>query len=227
VPELPEWLQEVILRCLEADLGARYATAAQVALDLGSPEHVGVTERGRRLRSAGAGRRFVRWLRAGGYGPDAGSRPPTAMPNAPIVLVAVATHHTNELRNEALRAEVRRLVPAGSEFRLACVSVIRPAAEMGPGDVAGAPTSQRIKHLLLLRHWAESLALPPEQVSFHVMESLDPVEALLDYARRNHVDHLVIGAPPRDVTLGGLLGTVATHVATEAPCTVTLVRPKG
>ena len=32
--------------------------------------------------------------------------------------------------------------------------------------------------------------------------------ALLDYARTNHVDHVVIGSPPRDATLGGLVATV-------------------
>jgi nucleotide-binding universal stress UspA family protein len=226
VPGLPEWLQEVILGCLEPDPRERYATASQVALDLRSPEQLVITERGRRLRTAGAGRRFMRWMRAGGYGSEHGQAGPAPLPQAPIVMVAVATHHTNEQRNQALRAEVSARVRPGSGTRLACVAVIRPAAEMGEGDVAGAPTSQRIKHLVLLRHWAESLALPPEQLSFHVMEATDPVDALLDYASRNHVDHLVIGAPPRDVTLGGLLGTVATRVANEAPCTVTLVRSR-
>ena len=64
----------------------------------------------------------------------------------------------------------------------------------------------------------------------------------------NQVDHIVIGAPPRDVALRGmlgtvssrvssdaapeplqffrLLGTVSTKVAAEAPCTVTVVRPR-
>ena len=35
---VPEWLQEVILRCLEPVADARYATAAQVAFDLSNPE---------------------------------------------------------------------------------------------------------------------------------------------------------------------------------------------
>ena len=64
----------------------------------------------------------------------------------------------------------------------------------------------------------------------------------------NQVDHVVIGAPPRDVPLRGMLatvqstvsteaapealqllrrlGAVSTKVAAEAPCTVTLVRPR-
>ena len=48
---------------------------------------------------------------------------------------------------------------------------------------------------------------------------------LLGYARANAVDQIVIGAPPPDLPLRALMGTFATKVASEAPCTVTLVRP--
>ena len=130
-------------------------------------------------------------------------------------------------RLEALRAAVKSLVAAREQTRLACVTVIRPASELVGSDRERSATSQRIKNLVLLRHWAESLKLPPSQVSFHVLEGSDPAEAILEYARQNQVDHLVIGAPPRDVTLGGLLGTVATKVSADAPCTVTVVRVRG
>jgi len=227
VPGLPEWLQEVILRCLEPDAADRYATAAQVAFDLGSPDQVAITDRGRRTRRLGVGKRMVRWLRAIGYGPDSISRPSLQLAAAPIVLVAVATAHTNEARNQELRAAVRRLVIPGEQTRLACITVIRPAPELVGADRHEAATSQRIKQLVQLRHWAEPLKLPPQQISYHVIESGDPAEALLEYARGNHVDHVVIGSPPRDVTLGGLLSTVSTKVSAEAPCTVTVVRVRG
>ena len=58
-----------------------------------------------------------------------------------------------------------------------------------------------------------------------MLESTDPAGALLEYARANHVDHIVIGAPPPDLPLRGVMQTVATKVALEAPCTVTLARP--
>ncbi|HET7824845.1 MAG TPA: universal stress protein, partial [Anaeromyxobacter sp.] len=144
---------------------------------------------------------------------------------ARVVLVAIATQHTNEERNEALRAEARRLVRAAPDTRLACVAVIRPASD--PAGAALGATSQRIRHLVLLRHWTEGLDLAPGQVTHHVIESGDAAEALLDYARRNHVDQVLIGAPPRDAALGGLVGTVAMKVMASAPCTVTVVRPRG
>jgi nucleotide-binding universal stress UspA family protein len=81
-----------------------------------------------------------------------------------------------------------------------------------------------------------------------VLESADTAEALLRYARVNAVDHVVIGAPPRAQMRGmlgsvssdvspdampealkflGTLGVVSTKVAAEAPCTVTIVRPRA
>lgn len=227
VKDVPEWLQEVILRCLEPDPVERYASAAQIGFDLTHPDQVAVSERGRRLKTASMGTRLLRRIRAAGSEADSPARLGAHLADAPIVLVAIATHHTNEARNEALRAAVRRLVTAGEQTRLSCVTVIRPTSELVGADRAQDPTAQRIKHLVALRHWAESLKLPAGQVSFHVLEGSDPAAALLEYARVNQVDHLVIGAPPRDVTLGGLLGTVATRVSEAAPCTVTVVRTRA
>src|SRR2546423_404829 len=55
VAQTPEWLQEVILHCLEVDGRDRYASAAQVAFDLANPAHGPITERGRRARPPGWG----------------------------------------------------------------------------------------------------------------------------------------------------------------------------
>jgi nucleotide-binding universal stress UspA family protein len=248
VSTVPEWLQEVILRCLEPDPARRYPSAAQVAFDLANPEQVGLTARGRRTRRDGPLHVFRRWLRAIGLEPGEGPAPRARLAGPSIVLVAIATQHADDAQLEALREEVARLRAARNGQRLACLTVIRPSPELGGSTVDETATSQRIKHLVLLRHWAEPLGLGPGQISFHVLESTDPAEAILAYARTNQVDHVVIGAPPRDVALPGmlgtvsarvsassapeplqifrLLGTVSSKVAAEAPCTVTVVRPR-
>ncbi|MEO6016021.1 MAG: serine/threonine-protein kinase, partial [Polaromonas sp.] len=41
-PDLPEWLQEVILRCLQNEADKRYASAAHLALDLSDPSQIQV-----------------------------------------------------------------------------------------------------------------------------------------------------------------------------------------
>jgi nucleotide-binding universal stress UspA family protein len=248
VPDVPEWLQEVILHCLEVDAGQRYPSASQVAFDLSHPEQVAIGDRGRRLRVPGGLTTLRHWIRATGYEPPEVPRPSATVSRASIVLAAVATTHTDEPQADAIREAVRRIMAAGGHTRLAVVSVVRPTSELGGSTPEETASRQRIRHLVVLRHWAEPLQLTAGQVSFHVVESTEPAEALLAYARANQVDHVVIGAPPRDVALRGmlgavssrvapeaapeplsffrLLGSVATKVAAEAPCTVTIVRPR-
>jgi nucleotide-binding universal stress UspA family protein len=248
VKALPEWMQEVILRCLEPDPDARYPSAAQVAFDLADPPQIGVGPRGRKLRRDGTLTVFRRWFRAVGLEPGEAPEPSRRLAGPGIVLVAIATQHADEAQLDALREAVRRIRAASPGQRLACITVIKPAPELGGEREEDAATSQRIKHSVVLRHWAEPLGLAAGQISFHVVESNDPADAILKFARLNQVDHIVIGAPPRDVALRGmlgtvssrvssdaapeplqflrLLGTVSTKVAAEAPCTVTVVRPQ-
>ena len=102
--------------------------------------------------------------------------------------------------------------------------MIRPVSELGGSREEDTAARQRIRHLSALRGWAEPLGLGPAQASFHVIEAPGAADAILEFARQNRVNHIVIGAPARDIPLRGLLGTVATQVALEAPCTVTIVR---
>jgi nucleotide-binding universal stress UspA family protein len=224
-PEVPEWMQEVILRCLEAQAANRYASAAQVASDLTHPDQVTVSERGRRLRRPGLGTLAKRWIQAAGYEPSPVDRPSAQLSSATIVLAAVATQHKSEERFEALREVVRRLMAVDPDRRLSCLSVIKPVSELAGGKAEEAGTAQRIQHLVLLRHWAEPLGLLPDRLSYHVIESNDPAAAIMEYAKVNRVEHIVIGAPPPDVPLKGTF--VSTRVAAEARCTVTVVRSRA
>ncbi len=192
---------------------------------------------------------FRRYFRAVGLEPGEAPAPTQRLAGPAIVLVAIATQHADDAQLDALREAVRRIRAAAPEQRLACITVIKPSPEIGGESEDDTATSQRIKHLVILRHWAEPLGLEAGRISFHVIESNDPADALLKFARMNQVDHIVIGAPPRDVALRGmlgtvssgvspdaapeplqflrLLGTVSTKVAAEAPCTVTVVRARG
>lgn len=227
VPAVPPWLQEVVLRCLEPDARQRYASAAQLAFDLSHPDQVVLGERARRTRRRAGLRGLLRWLRAAGREPAQPPGPTAQLSTAPILLAAIATAHGNEAQFEALREVAARLLAQRGETRLACVTVVRPTPELGPPDGAESAARQRVRHLVLLRHWAEPLRLPPGRVSFHVIEASDAAAALVDYARANHVDHVILGAPPPDLPFQGLLGTLPTRVALEAPCTVSIVRPRG
>jgi nucleotide-binding universal stress UspA family protein len=144
------------------------------------------------------------------------------------VLVAVATEHPLDADGaERLRIGVRGVVAAAPDARVACVSVVAPAPVLGGGSGDDSSARRRIQHLVVLRHWAEPLRLPPERLSTHVLESDDPVHALLAFVRSNAVDHVVVGGPPATVPPGARGSTVAMRIAAAAPCSVTVVRPSA
>jgi nucleotide-binding universal stress UspA family protein len=80
-----------------------------------------------------------------------------------------------------------------------------------------------LRRLAELQHWARGLPQPAHGITFHVLEAVNPASALLDYARNNHVDHIVIGARGSSA-LRRHIGSVSSQVVAEAPCSVTVVR---
>lgn len=223
-PSCPPWLQEVILRCLEPEASERYASAAQVAFDLGHPEQLTITDRGRRTARAGAWTVVRRWVRAAGAELEAPPRPSAHLSSASIVLAAISPLAPEGDPLEAMREVVATVLGAGAHTRLACVTVIPPTPLLGGSGQEESATQQRLKHVVRLRHWAEPLRLEARQLSVHVLESDEPARAILEYAGANHVDHIVMGAPPKPVPADLLGRIVSMQVAGAARCSVTLVR---
>ena len=232
VPAVPEWLQEVILRCLEVDAERRYGSAAQLAFDLTHGDQVVVGERGRRLRRQGVRDRFKRWVRAAGWEPSPCPSPSARIAGAPIILVAVATRHNLPAQTEALQDAVRRMAIASPASRMALVAVIPVPPLFGSSDPSDSGGNAHVRELVHLKHWALQLGLPEERRTCHVLESDDIASAILDYARINRVDQIVVGAPPmvggpqQGVAYAPHPGAVAPRIALGAECSVTLVRPR-
>jgi nucleotide-binding universal stress UspA family protein len=80
-----------------------------------------------------------------------------------------------------------------------------------------------VARLVALRAWASRLELPQERVTCTVLENTDPGAAIIDYARHNQVDHIVMGARGHSTTRR-YLGSVSSHVVSEAPCSVSVIR---
>ncbi len=59
-----------------------------------------------------------------------------------------------------------------------------------------------------------------------MLEAIDPAETILEYARVNNVDHIVMGARANSA-MRKILGSVSAKVAAEAPCSVTVVRTRS
>ncbi|HST93372.1 MAG TPA: universal stress protein, partial [Microvirga sp.] len=212
-----------ILRCLEIDPQDRYATAAQLAFELEHPEQVRLTERAGRLERDSGLKTFRRWLRARRAQPLEAPDISGQLSQAPIILVAIDLAPENEELAAALRAMVRRILSLESEARIACVNVLKTSRIAVDILEDEEGRSLHVQRLILLRHWGASLDVPEERITYSVLEAPDPAGALVDYARHNNVDHIVLGARASSA-LRRYLGSVSSRIVAEAPCSVTVVR---
>jgi eukaryotic-like serine/threonine-protein kinase len=224
---VPPWLQEIILRCLEVDPAARYATAAQLAFDLQHPDHVALTQRATRLRHDGPLTVARRWLRAKRNSPPRLRRTLMShLASAPIVLAAIDLAPGHQALRAALALAVRRVLATEPNARLVCVNVLK-ISRLAPDELEDAQgRNPHLGRLVEMKHWARSIPVAPERITYHVLEATNPAEQIVSYARHNRVDHIVIGARGSSM-LRRYLGSVSAHVVAEAPCSVTVVRLHG
>lgn len=231
--DCPPWLQEVILHCLEVRPERRYQTAAQLAFDLQHPDQVALGERAARAGSGTAAGVLKRWFASlrdhaaveGGAGAQSA--------RSPIVLAAIDTAAEPALL-EAVRDTALRLLETEPSARLACLTVMK-INRIGMDELLDADgTSRHLNLLIALRHWGRPLLRAlravrggdgdaTARITFHVLEAADPAAAIVEYARRNQIDHIVMGARSSG-RLRRHLGSVSTRVVAESDCSVSVVR---
>ena len=96
-----------------------------------------------------------------------------------------------------------RLMQTAPAARLACVTVIKTNRLRIDNTQDELGRNLHVRRLVEMRQWAGGLGLAPEQVTAHVLEAIDPAAALIDFARENHVDQMLIGAgSPRRRSIG-------------------------
>ena len=222
-PAIPGWLQEIILRCLEVEPGARFDTAAQLALLLQNPDQIQLTARAEKTNADSRMTVFKRWFRAAGAEPNVQQTVSEQLSQAPIIMAALdLTHGSAELADD-LRSITRRMLQTEPGARLACVT-IRKTSRIGMDDsIVQQGQNVHVKQLVELKHWARPLNLSPDKITFHVLEAHDPAAAIIDYAHSNHVDHILIGSRGSS-SIRRYLGSVSSQVVAEAECTVTVVK---
>jgi protein-serine/threonine kinase len=226
--DCPAWLQELILHCLEVRPERRYQTAAQLALDLQDPGAVTLSARAERRNTTSLVTALKRWFFRLGAEPARDRSPVTArLARSPILMAAVDVDNAAAPLLATLQETVQRVLHTEPGARLACVSVMR-VSRIGMDDlVDGDGRSRHVGQLVALKHWARpigrSLRLDEGRITFHVLEAADAAAALIEFAQRNQVDHIVMGARGAS-SLRRLLGSVSSQVVAQSSCTVTVVR---
>jgi nucleotide-binding universal stress UspA family protein len=211
-----------VLRCLEVKASRRYQSAAQLAIDLRNPDQVALGERAAKTAQDS----FFTVLRRKSE-PAAAliDRPEegAGLAEAPIVAIALNLDDLSADVSAAIRATATRLIERAPQTRIACLNVLKLARLTLDTSLDEEGRNKHVERLVELKDWAHELKLPAERLTFHVLEAVDPAEAILEYAGVNNVDHLIMGARANS-TMRKLLGSVSGKVAAEAPCTVTVVR---
>lgn len=221
--DLPEWLQEVILKCLEPEAVKRYPSAAHLAFDLENPEQIKVTARGRQIQGTPFLTHFKRWIKAAGMHYQPSPLPSQQIDEVPILMVAVPHHDVSDATLYSLRQAVARSLGIRPGARLAVVTVISPN-QTSASESEKSETSVHRQYLTMLHQWAQPLDLSEHQTSYHVLESSDVATAIVRYAEGNNVSMIVMGAATHGLQMQRFVATVPIKVAMEAPCTVILVK---
>ena len=223
-PDVPPWLQEIVMRCIEPAAGERYQSAAHIAFDLRHPEQVALSARGGETKNLGVIAQARRWWRTRRGLGSLALPARSASSRVPVLMVAIDTEHPEDERHPALQAATRQLVSLYPELRLMCISVVKAAPPgHGPDDL-DTTTGRHLEHKMRLRHWVEPLKFPPSRISLHVIEGANASSTLLDLARANHVDLIILGAPGASQRALAWWRSVASNVTANAHCSIHVVR---
>ena len=222
--EIPRWLQEVVLRCLEPRAADRYQSATRLRQVLRDHESVKLTERADRLEPLSFWESLKRMFKAAGYEPSPSPLPSKGNQDAPLMIAAIDTRQSDEDLRERMQTTAKNLLQAYPESRLVCISTISSTPTF-EGSQENESASGIVRgHLVQLMDWAKPLKLPPERISYHVLEALDPASRIVEFAKDNDASLILIGAShklPNKVTPWR---TSMTKIVEEAPCSVHIVR---
>lgn len=225
--EIPPWLQEIILTCLERRPENRYDTTRQIAYFLTHPKSVHLTKRAKGTKKPGVLNILQSWLhsKSDDLINTSDLHPYSRTIRTPHVLVALDLEHSSEDLKQALRTNLWRLVKSDKSSFFTILTVLNKDSLSGTEDLSGISGKQNpahIHHQIELRHFMQSMSLPDNRVNYQILEG-EPAEEILAYADHHLLDKIIIGARGSS-TMRRFIGSVSSRVAAEAPCTVTVVR---
>jgi len=222
--EIPRWLQEVVLRCLEARADDRYQSATQLRQALREPETITLTERSERVAPVSPWESMKRWFSAAGYEPSPSPRPSKGNQNAPLIIAAIDTRQSDQELRERMQMTAKNVLLVYPEGRLVCLSTIASTPTFEGNQESQTASGIVRNHLVQLMEWAKPLKLPPERISYHVLEALDPATRIVEFAKDNEASLIIIGGSHKLPNKVAPWRTSMTKIVEEATCSVHIVR---
>jgi eukaryotic-like serine/threonine-protein kinase len=220
--DLPRWFQEVIEKCMEVDPARRYADTGRLLFDLNNPDQVVIKER--KAPKASGFLSKVAGLFSKGNTKALPVLPRSkALEDTNIIMVAVDLSDGANNLAQLVRSETARLLWTAPNAKLACFTVLKTKLIGEDLAMAKDGKSAYVSRLVQLKDWARLYELPDDLISYHVIEALDPAQAILDFAARNDVGHIVIGARGSSA-MRRHLGSVSAKVVAESLCSCTVIR---
>ena len=222
--EIPPWLQEIILRCLEPYAKDRYQSATHIRQLIKEPSTIKLTERAERIRPLSLWANLKRWFRIAGYEPSPILRSEVIHEQAPLMVVAIDVSSDNQQMFERMQRAASNIIRVFPEGRISCIGVILSTPTFEGEKEIDSASGQFRGYLVRLMDWAKPLNMSLERISFHVFESLDPATKIVEFASDNDAAIILVGAsryiPNRVVPWRSIM----TKVVEEAPCSVHVVR---
>ena len=222
-PLVPKWLQEITLRCLQVKAEDRYSSAAMLAFDLRHPEQLAISSLGDQMVGTSIWQKLKRLVWSAGIEYKPSPLPKTTIKEVPIVMLALPDRTFSDDLSWSLSRHVARALGNRPGARLVVITVLRSAG-LSSTEHESSETTLHRRILARMQRWALGVDTTGHQISFHVLDSDDIAGALLSFDRENYVDLIIMGAYTGEQSSGLFATNVPIRVASEANCTVTLVR---
>lgn len=228
-PDIPDWLQEIILKCLEIRPDKRFRTAKKIAYCLAHPNMVQLTELAAQTRRPGPVTVLRNWLsnREFSFIGLTETQPQLRLTTAPHILIAVKLVHSSEELKCSMRDTMLKIAKSERHSYFTCLSILPKENFSERGSVEDFVNLSHPKHIQAqaeLRHWLEPMKLARSRVNIQVFYG-DPATEIVNYANQFAVDHIIMCAH-RSEGAKKMVGSVPTKVIAEAPCSVTVVRTR-
>ncbi len=212
-PDLPDWLQEVVHRCLEIAPSDRHANCGQVAWALANPASVAVVPaRARALAPWQSAWRWWQHKRDPVHLLKSLVRPQAE--SAQLLVVVLPADLVEGELPERLRLAARQWLAGLPTSHLVAVSLSAP----------GGTTAEMRQQEQAVRRWAEKLHLPVSRLSVQLLQGDAPQQRLAAFCHHHLADLAILAEAGEGAVAEVPYPVDALDLAAALRCSVYLVR---